>query len=217
MTILRVVDYYTGQFRYFWQLLLAIVLVGVMGASFLGYRWYHQWYTEQAHAELARAIEVFERAHQEGTEALWDEADRAFGNGYIRYQNSSLAPYFLAFQAEVALRAGNKDKARDLMAKVLHSVKKDSPFSTAYAIKQARMNIDSGQPELVEQGMQALRLLAQDAGNVDRDMALYYQGLIPFEQGDRKAALEIWEELIKAYGQESLWAQVAQAKLDYTM
>ena len=217
MTLLRVVDHYARRFKYTRQLLLAVALLLVLGVATFGYRWYGQWYTEKAHAELARAIELFERADQEGTQALWEEVDRSFSNGYSRNEGSSLAPYFLAFQAEAALRAGNNDKARDLEKKVLDHVSKGSPFHTAYAIKYARMNIDSGQPALIEQGMQSLQALANDAGNNERDMALYYLGLIAFENRDRATAQKVWDVLIKTYGQESMWAQIAQAKLDYTV
>ena len=183
--------------------------------GFFTYRWYSNMQTERAHAALAHAIEIFDRAQQKSDQVLWQEAGLAFEQGAQQYAHSSLAPYFIAFQSEVALQQGHLEKARELMAQVVDKIQKDSPFYHAYVIKYARMNSDASQPELVEQGMQELNRETLDVQNLNRDMALYYQGLIPFEQGDRVAAKKIWDLLIKDYAQDSLWAQRAQAKLDY--
>ena len=162
MTLMRVVDYYAGRFKYTRHVLLTVGLGLLTLIAFFGYRWYRQGQVEKAHAQLAGAIELFERADQENS-GLWQEVDQALENGYKQYANSSLAPFFLAFQAEVALRLGNTEKARELEAKALHDLSKKSPFYMPYAITQARMNIDSGQPDLVNQGTQALQKLAEDA------------------------------------------------------
>ena len=217
MTLLKVFDYYVGQFRYLKYIFFAVLIVLLLAFTFFGYRWYGQRVSEKAHDQLAHAIELFDRAEQEGGQAAWEDVGRAFEQGYLNNASSSLAPYFLAFQSEVAVRVGNIDKARACMTKAVHELSKNSPFYTPYVIKLARMNIDSGDSALVEQGKQSLQLLAQDAENNDRDMALYYQGLIPFEQGDRVAAQKIWDALMKEYDQDSIWSQIAQAKLDYTM
>lgn len=215
--MLSVVQYYMHHVPYARKAMLAMLVFVVGSMGIFTYRWYTQWQGEQAHAALAQAIELFERAQQGSDSALWQEAERAFELGAQQNASSSLAPYFVAFQAEVAFKQGNVEKARELMAQVVKSLPKSSPLYHAYSVKYARMNIDSGQADLIEQGTKELEQEAQDVQNPERDMALYYQGLIPFEQGDRAAAQKIWDLLIKSYGQDSLWAQRAQAKLDYTL
>lgn len=215
MNSFSVVQYYMRGIPYARPLIIALLVFALGCVGFFTYRWYNSTQMEQAHAALARAIEIFDRAQQKSDQALWQEAALAFEQGIQQYAHSPLAPYFIAFQAEIALQQGHAEKARELMAQVVKDVHKDSPFYHAYIIKYARMNCDAAQPELVEQGMQELRQEALDVQNLDRDMALYYQGLIPFEKGDRAAAQKIWDLLIQDYAQDSLWAQRAQAKLDY--
>ena len=216
MTWLKVFDHYVRQFKYARQVALACLLgLALVGVFFL-YQWYEGYRTEQAHDALAHAIELFERAEQENTNVLWDEADRAFSQGYSYYSNSTLAPYFLAFQSEIAVRQGDFVRARESMDKAVKAMAPSAPLYVAYALKLALMQIESGNPDLVEKGKKLLHTLAHDVKHSDRDMALYYEGLQLFEQGDRPAAEKVWNSLITSTrGADSIWAQIAQAKLDY--
>jgi predicted negative regulator of RcsB-dependent stress response len=217
MTWLKVVDHYVRQFRYARQAAVACLLVLLLFAAMFLYRWYEDYRTEQAHGVLAHAIELFERAEQENTKVLWEETDRAFSQGYSSYSGTSLAPYFLAFQSEIAVRQDERVKARELMDKAVHVMARTAKLYGPYAVKLALMQIDSGEPALVEKGTSSLHALAHDSKNPDRDMALYYEGLRLFEQGDRSAAEKIWHTLVgDVHGADSIWAQIAQAKLDYT-
>lgn len=209
-------NYYIGHFRYGRAIALAILVAAGLAVAVFGYRWWSQHTTAQAHASLAQAVELFERADQENTQAAWGEADRAFSQGYTQHAGSSLAGYFLAFQAEVALRQGNAETARELLSKAIQAMSATGPFYGAYKIKLALLQIDAGNPDLVAAGTQTLQQLANDPRNNDRDMAVYYLGLRSFQGGDRAAAEKIWQPLVEMQGAESLWAQAAQAKLDYT-
>lgn len=217
MTWLKVFDHYVGQFKYARQVALACLLGLALVAALFLYRWYEGYRTEQAHGALAHAIELFERAEQENTNVLWDEADRAFSQGYSYYSGSSLAPYFLAFQSEIAARQGDAEKARDLLDKAVKTMSRKVPLYSFYAVKLALMNIESGTPDLVEKGNHSLHALVHDSKNPDRDMARYYEGLSLFEKGDRPAAEKVWQALVGgSQSAGSIWAQIAQAKLDYT-
>jgi tetratricopeptide (TPR) repeat protein len=216
MTWLKVFDHYVRQFKYARQLALACLLGLALVGTFFLYRWYEGYRTEQAHDALAHAVELFERAEQENTDVLWDEADRAFSQGYSHYSGSTLAPYFLAFQSEIAARQGDFARARDIMDKAVRTMSPQAPLYGAYAVKLALMQIESGDPELVEKGKNSLHALAHDIRNSDHDMALYQEGLLLFEQGDRQAAEKVWHALIgSAQAADSIWAHIAQAKLDY--
>lgn len=217
MTWLKVFDHYVRQFKYARQIALAFLLgLAVLAVVFL-YRWYEGYKTEQAHGALMHAVELFERAEQENTNVLWDEADRAFSQGYSDNSSSSLAPYFLAYQSEIAARQGDLAKARESMAQAVKKMSRKAPLYTQYAIKLALMQIESGDAKLVEAGNHLLHGLAHDAKSSDRDLALYQEGLLLFEKGDRAGAQKVWHHLIgSAHRAHSIWAQVAQAKLDYT-
>ncbi len=217
MTWLHVANHYIGQVRYGRTIALALLAVGTLAIAVFGYRWWSHNRAERAHATLARAIEIFERAEQENTPALWEEADRAFGQGYTQHAGSSLAAYFLAFQSEIALHQGNTEKAREFLTKALQAMSVSAPFYGSYAVKLALMESDSGKPDLMEKGAKALEQLARNQKNKDRDMALYYQGLLLFQAGDRAGAEQVWQPLVGTRGTDSIWSQAAQARLDYTV
>jgi predicted negative regulator of RcsB-dependent stress response len=216
MTWTQVISDYARQRRNVRSLVVGASLVALLVAMIFGYRYYAGYYNQRAHSALASAIELYERAERENTKALWSDADRALGQGYKEYSNSTLAPYFLAFQAEIARLQGRADDARALLERALSILSKTSPLYNAYALKLAMMKIDSGDAGLVNDGTSSITALASDAKNRDRDMALYYQGLLAFDSGDRAAAEKSWNVLIEKYGAQSTWAQVAQAKLEYT-
>jgi len=220
MALLKIVDHYVGHFKYMRTILMACCLLIVVGGIGFGYHWYRTSYNQNAHMALAEAIELFDRADKESKTDLWDETDRALSQGYSDYTRSSLAPYFLAFQAQVALRRNDAHaipaKARDLLQKALQEMSSSMPFYEIYRVQLARMNADSGIKELEEAGSTSLKEIANDAKSSERGMALYYIGLRPFETGDREQAVLLWAPLFKdADFVDSLWAQMAQAKLDY--
>lgn len=215
MTWLHVLNHYSGQFKHARVVAMGTVALLVVVGGGLGYRWWSQYRTEHAHAELAKAIELFGRAEKENTANVWEEADRSFAQGYAQYASTSLAPYFLVFQSEIAARQGNSTKARTLLENALQAMSTRTPGYGAYAVKLALVQMDSAETAVVEKGKQGLQSIANDAHNPDRNMAIYYQGLHTFERGDRAAAEKIWQPLFGSQAADSLWSQFAQAKLDY--
>ncbi len=65
------------------------------------------------------------------------------------------------------------------------------------------------------QGKNELHAIASDVKNSQRDRALYYEGLILFDAGDRAAASVAWKDLLSRTDKGSSWAEMAQAKLEY--
>ena len=206
---------YLGQYRYLRYVVFGVALGALVVAAAFGYRYYVGRYTQQAQASLARSIALYERAERENTKDLWDSSEQAFSQGYTEFSGTALAPYFLAFQSEVALKQGRGAEARELLEKAMSQLATTSPLQSLYATKLALMQIDSNDPEIIKQGHTTLQALASNPKNQDRDTALYYQGLIAFDSGDRGAAEKAWNVLIETYGADSVWAQVAQSKLEY--
>lgn len=216
MTLLRVVDHYIGSFKYKRQIAWGLGIAFGLGIVVLGYQWYQTSYNHKAQEVFADAMELFERAQMESTQSLWDEADRAFAQGYSLYARSSLAPYFIAFRAQIALRKNELQMARELMGNALKQMSKGMPFYEMYAIQYARMGIDSGMPEVEKESLNELKKLAQDSKNSEQGMAIYYTGLRFFESGDREQALASWTPLLEQPSfADSLWSQAAQAQLLY--
>lgn len=198
--------------------MVAGIIVAILVVDVVGWRWYSRRYNDRAQVALAQAIDLLDRARREKVSHLWEEAGSAFRDGYQRYGRSSLAPYFLAFWSDIALHQGKSSEALDLMNKAVIATPKSSKIYYPFAIKRSLMKIDvgvsNGQDALAKEGKNELAALAKDKKNSQRDEAIYYLGLAAFDSGDLKAAQAIWKELDQ-FGKKSLWAKIAQAKLEY--
>lgn len=190
-----------------------IILV-ILIADVVGYRWYSRRYDGRAQMALSQAIEVLDKAATGNVQTLWKEAENAFRDGYQRYPRSSVAPYLLSYWADTVVHQGDLARGIDLMDKAVLAISKSSPLYYIFVVKRALMRIDSPDATVVAQGKKELHAAAQDKKNPQRDEALYFEGLIAFDGGDRAGAEKVWQELL-SLGAKSVWGQVARAKLEY--
>ncbi len=191
-------------------LVASILLVSVL--SYGAYRWYSNYREEQAQKVLAESLELFQRAAESDSSVKWSDVSRAFEAGYALYPGSSLAAYFLAFQAESVMQEGDLERAIVLMEKSLAHMPHNSPFYYLYAVKNALMEHDSQDTAVRERGNKHLEELAYDKKNPDRDMALYYLGYFAAAAHNTERARELWTQLVRE-GSESVWANKAQTDL----
>lgn len=192
---------------------LVVVLLAMAGTA--SYRWVARRSNERAQLALSRCIELYERANREKAPHLWIEVSRALENGHNENSWNALAPYFLTFGADVALQQGNKVKAHELVVQAIKEMDKKNPLRPALQVKQALLEIDSDNSTLKKQGEASLKEFANDLLNPAREQALYYLGLIAFNAGDRANAEKVWNDLLVRAEKGSVWAEVAQAKLQY--
>ena len=196
---------------------IAIIALLICSAGF-GYRWY-------AHSQEQRAYKVFTDCMREYEKALantaiWSDVEQAFTLGYEKHARSSLAPYFLAYKADVLLKQNKNDEAIatfDAMAPQLPST---SPVYAPYMTKRALVKMDSVDATIQKAGLEELTTLANDTRNPQRDMALYYLGLYYWSSQDVKQAQGIWQNLVALQTEQqesrSPWASLVQDKLKQT-
>ncbi|KKS68773.1 MAG: hypothetical protein UV38_C0001G0314 [candidate division TM6 bacterium GW2011_GWE2_42_60] len=194
---------------------IALVVALLAMAEITTYRWFVRRSDERAQMALSRCIELYDRAGRENAPHLWVEAARAFESGHSQSSWSPIAPYFLTFGADIALRQGNKVKAHELVTQALKEMDKNNPLRPALRVKQALLEIDADDAALQKQGEASLKTIANDSTNPAREQALYYLGLIAFDAGNRPEAENIWKDLLVRAEKGSVWAEVAQAKLQY--
>lgn len=202
----------SGRSRY--VIVGGIVLV-VLIADVVGYKWYSRRYNDRAQMALSQAIEVLDKAVTGNVPTLWKEAEHAFRDGYQRYPRAATAPYLLSYWADTVLHQGDLTRALDLMDKAILALSKSSPLYYAFVVKRALMRMDSPDATLVAEGKKDLHACAQDKKNARRDEAIYFEGLVAFDSGNRAEAEKIWQELATSFGEKSVWTQVAQGKLEY--
>lgn len=186
----------------------------IAGLGVWGYRWHRTGREQKAQEAFSSCVREFERAEQD--QNLWGNAELVFRLGYEQNKSSSLAPYFLAFQAEALLHIDKRAEALSCMAKAVAALSTSSPVYNAYATKLALMKMDAPEPETQQQGLSELTKLAQNTNNNSRDMALYYLGLYYWTSDDLVKARETWNDLLPfAEGEfASPWARLALHKVE---
>lgn len=195
------------------------VAIMVIGTVVLGQRWYSASRDAQAQNALSSALELYEKAlrtpgiTQENN--IWNDVEAVFHAGFEKHKHSSLAPYFLIFQSEVSRARQNLAQSLDYMTRAVSMMSYKEPLYFVYATKLALMQIDATDESVRAQGIAALDRLAQDKHNYDRDEALYYQGYKAWVGGNIAEAERVWTQLLREFGTQSAWAQLAQAKITY--
>ena len=195
---------------------IAILIMIAAGVIYGGYYWYSIRKDQEAQKMFAECLEQFERASVSHDESLWNDVIRAFDNGFERAQKSSFGPYFLAFKADALIRLKKNAEARETMRTMMSMMSSSSPLYPLYKIKYALMKIDADEALTKSEGLADLEKVAEDKKSFYQDMALYYRGYNAFMNGDIDWAQKLWTQLIRTYGAESLWSQMAQAKLEFT-
>lgn len=209
-------EHYVVKRKDLHHLVVLFGLVALCAACLGGYFYYTKRYNEHAHKKLADAIEIFDHAQEKNSDELWKSADRALRLGYEAYPNSSYAPYFLVYRSQVALHTREIDDAISLLDQAVNVLPSKSLLQSYFKIKLALVKLDSNDAAVHEEGVQELQMLAGNPKNAARDMASYYYGLMNFDAGHREEAEKIWASLLEGgNNQQSVWANLAQAKLDY--
>lgn len=156
---------------------------------------------KQEQAQLAYAETLYEVKKSEKNAEQWSQAQLAAQTGYHIYGTSCFAPYFLAVESQVFAHQGNAKQALEKTTQALKKMGKSSPVYTIFAIRQARMKLDSDDAAVQKEGFNELQTLALDKKNKQRDEALYYLGNYYSMQGDTQQAKEVWKELTTDYSE----------------
>lgn len=179
---------------------LAVLLVGF--GSYYTYHYVSSSREQAAYKALAESYDFFDQAvasdngkDKEKNMHVWRDVEVSFKTGYELNKNSSLAPYFLAFQAETQIRQGELEKAVTTMDHMMSALKKDSPLFALYSVKRALMKMDVSDENIKGQGLEELIALANEEVNPNRDMALYYLGEYYWSKDDYAKAHVAWRYL----------------------
>lgn len=199
----------------------------LVGAAFLGYRWYYMGRSQAAQKRLSEIITAYtqevEKNHKENKETAQANTQNLsaiadlFAKGASEYADTSLAPFFLAYQAEVLLKEGNLESALGVMSQALTSMSPASELYPVYELKKVLMALDWAQLNNTQthDAEQKLLAMAHDTTNKQRDMALFYAGRFYWSKGDVIRARELLQELISlSYvdkSVESPWTSKAES------
>lgn len=148
----------------------------ILWIGWWGYGQYSQARDRRAQLAFVEQLERFEamRINPDADPISWEALERGFARGYVDHSTSSLAPFFLAFQAEVLARRGSRDEALAMMDRAVAGMRKNTDVANLYAVKRAVMRLDSEHPEVSAQGKRDLLDLAQDSHNSSQGLAWYH-------------------------------------------
>lgn len=188
----------------------SFVLLGIFG-----YRLYKTNKEEKAQEVFSACMHEYDKAERD--EKLWPNAELVFRLGFEQNNATSMAPYFLAFQAEALLHMDKFEQACACMEKAVSLVTYATPIYYLYATKYALMMMDDAETSTIQKGLDMLDRLAQDTKNTTRDMALYYLGLYHWEKDEREQATKAWDLLAQLTTKEpaSPWAKLALEKSEH--
>jgi len=184
-------------------------LGALVGASFLGYRWYYVGRARTAQKRLSEVIatytqEIKAQADNQASDSVtvssqgWPAIAELFGGAAKEYADTALAPFFLAYQSEVLLKEGNLADAYQVMNQALVAMPRSSDLYAVYELKKVLMALDlailnNSSSDLAEK---ELLELAKDTTNKQRDIALFYAGRFYWSKGDIVRAKDLLQELI---------------------
>jgi hypothetical protein len=194
---------------------VGILAALILGAAYMGYRWYSVHREQGAHTMFADCMQSYLEAHAK--QESWENVEQLCKQGYEKNKRSDLAPFFLGLQAEALLQQHKQQEAAD----VLHAMNKAMPGSSSvaplYGVKEALINLDNADEKIQEKGLEQLKSLANNNTNNNRDVALYYVGLYYWSTGNLEQARESWQTLMDVQQDnkmaQSPWAQLAEPKL----
>lgn len=174
-----------------------VVGVALLGSAYWGYFSYKTSQEKQAQKILSECIEQFERASYPGSMgSLWPSVEMACQLGYEQHSSSSLAPYFLAYEADALLAQKKDNEAIAVMGNMMNLLSSDSPLYDMYATKYALMQLDAADEKTHVDGLNALQALGSKESNKQKDIALYYLGSYYESVNDIAAAKNTWEQLV---------------------
>lgn len=141
---------------------------------------------------FSEVIGLYDQAkHNPEKETNWSGIAKMFEDQYQTNKNAYIAPYFLLFQADSLLRAGDFDRACVIMKEATQEAQ-SQPLSSLIALKQYLLELDSLDQEKQEQAIEKMRVLGADISNIYADAALYHLGryfLIKNRIDDARATL----------------------------
>lgn len=165
------------------RIALAVLIFAIIGAGgYYAYQWHNNNIQKLAQKAFSESLEVYNQAmslafakdaSEKDSMNLWAEAEIAFKTGYSQNKSSTLAPFFLVYEAQALLRQNKLDQAYEVLSEGLKKIPGNLPFSFLYQTTQALMEIDR---QDTQKGIDRLDKLSKDKNNPLRDMAVFYLG-----------------------------------------
>lgn len=184
--------------------------IAVAAAAGTGYWYYKGYMREQSHKAFVHALTYYEGAVGEKAstsgqqifatdEEKWTKTAHILNQAAQDYASSELAPLCKAMESDALVHLGKLDEAVALLAGVVDKIA-NVAVRDFYRVKLALMKMDTGRELDMQQGLGALKMIADDAQSAAHESALYYLGAAYWGQKDFEQARGYWQTLLVKYG-----------------
>lgn len=213
-------EYFEDKSNLYTTIACVAFLIGWGGYKL--YNWHSN--TVQTKSQLAfnDALNVYNKAlateffaeNKNAISAEWEDAEMAFRLGYEQNKGSSIAPFYLVYQAQALARQGDFDKAFATIDEAIKKFSGDNNFSYLFKITRTLIEFDVDQTTAAEN----LKKLAYDAKNPLDVMALYYLAEYYYSLDDIETARKIFNDVVaknekNVLNIESPWVELAKERL----
>jgi predicted Zn-dependent protease len=174
--------------------------VGILvSSSVLGYHWYSVHRAQTAQKAFSEDLAEY---HNTITGQLghqnWNMLASIFELGANAYSRTSLAPFYLSYEAETLLKDNRRTEATATMGRSVALTTQNNPLRSLYALKNTLMKLDEADTAQLSttEAENELVALAYDTHNLQRDAALYYLGRYYWYKNNHQKAREALQELM---------------------
>ncbi|MFH1461767.1 MAG: hypothetical protein ABIF12_02375 [bacterium] len=192
-----------------------VALLG-FSALFGGYFFYRAGVNKRAHKDFLTALNTFNAKviktvtdENLGENVFssekdkWQAVDEVFNKFYLKNKTAGIAPFFLAYRVEALLNLDKLSQAIDVQMLLLKNIPSRSAAKNYNNIKLALMQIDTNIDERLNTGLDLLKKLAYEQGNIVQDEALYHLGQYYWNIKNFKEAANYWNQLTIKFGKAS--------------
>lgn len=215
---------------YIRETLITIAAAIVLGVFYFVYSWHQKNQNSKAFQALVEISQSYEQAVQkasqlkdkpanEQTENPWEDVKLLLEALSSKYAHSSLAPFFVMYQVELALKADHDyEKALQLIEKGLRLFSKKSIYFDMFNFKRIKMLLDHPMQDMRALALKELETVANNEENYFAQQALYTIGAYQSGCGDLEKAVDAWKKLAQQTQSENIlisspWVSQAQEKL----
>ena len=212
--------------KYGKEIAITCLCAAIGFGAYQGYSWHRYKQEKLAQYAMAEAIDELDKAQYylldqkeqnvQLAQQYLKDAQLAFDTVHNSHSSSSLVPYSYAFEADIALRQGDNQRALELLDKSLSSMSSKDPLYGMMRIKRALVRIDSAD---VATGVQELEKIVADIKNPHADTAAFYLGYYYLTEGKKADAVRVWDALRQAMknvdkkSAQSPWMVMVEEKL----
>lgn len=199
------------KFVYAGLLAIFILSIGLLG--WYGYNWYKVNRAQEAYQAFSESVAEFDQAKSGNKDITWAEVVSSLKVGAKKYSDTSLYPFFLAYESQALKLANDQENSQKVLSQSIESMPKDNPLYGLYAIKNAVLRLNSDKDEAKQEGISLLEDLAKNKNLSIRQTALYYLGYYFYLSNNIDKANQYWLELYKTGIKDTVWQELVSKYL----